>query len=182
MKKRQGLNKFLVFLYLCRKEMIMKKIVDFAFNDVVLYSKGWYERTGDIFEDIRKCLEEDNHYYVWPNMGRCDICRYMLMCLDKVYEHLDDEDRRNGCWLCSHAAFLDKINHYINFYEKTYEEAVVYTVLEVLSCMSKDQIELKKPVYGKGRRRIGLMFRETPKSMTYKEMNKIASKTFDEKD
>jgi hypothetical protein len=48
--------------------------------------------------------------------------------------------------------------------------------------MSKDQIELKKPVYGKGRRRIGLMFRETPKSMTYKEMNKIASRTFDEKD
>ena len=157
----------------------MEKITDFAFNDVVLYSKGWYERTGDIFADLKACFEEDNRYNTWPGMTPRDICRLMLICLEKVYDHLDDEDKKNGRWLCSHAAFLDKIEHNMKFYENTYEEAIVYAVLSILGCMSRDEIELKKPVYGKGRRRIGEMFRATPKSMTYTEMNRRAAAVFD---
>lgn len=156
----------------------MKKITDFPFNDVVLYSKGWYERTNNIFDDIKKCIEEDNIYNTWDNMSPRDICSYMLRCLDKIYTYLDDNDKRNGRWLYSHAAFLDKIEHNMKFYNKTYEEAIVYTVLSILSELSVDEIELKKPKYGKGCRRIGGMFTNYPISMTYTQMNKIAQKAF----
>lgn len=156
----------------------MKKITDFPFNDVVLYAKGWYQRTDNIFEDIKKCIEEDNIYNIWPNMSSRDICSYMLRCLDKIYTYLDDNDKRNGRWLCSHAAFLDKIEHNMRFRGNTYEEAIVYTILSILGELSIDEIELKKPKYGKGRRRLGGMFNDYPISMTYKEMNKIAQKTF----
>lgn len=157
----------------------MKKITDFPFNDVVLYSKGWYERTNNIFDDIKKCIEEDNIYNTWDNMSPRDICSYMLRCLDKIYTYLDDNDKRNGRWLYSHAAFLDKIEHNMKFYNKTYEEAIVYTVLSILSELSVDEIELKKPKYGKGRRRMGGMFQNYPISMTYTQMNKIVKKIFD---
>ncbi len=157
----------------------MKKITDFPFNDVVLYSKGWYIRTDNIFDDIKKCIEEDNIYNTWDNMSPRDICSYMLRCLDKIYTYLDDNDKRNGRWLYSHAAFLDKIEHNMKFYNKTYEEAIVCTVLSILSELSVDEIELKKPKYGKGRRRMGGMFQNYPISMTYTQMNKIAKKIFD---
>lgn len=157
----------------------MKKITDFPFNDVVLYSKGWYIRTDNIFDDIKKCIEEDNIYNTWDNMSPRDICSYMLRCLDKIYTYLDDNDKRNGRWLYSHAAFLDKIEHNMKFYNKTYEEAIVCTVLSILSELSVDEIELKKPKYGKGRRRMGGMFQNYPISMTYTQMNKIAKKFFD---
>lgn len=157
----------------------MKKITNFPFNDVVLYSKGWYERTNNIFDDIKKCIEEDNIYNTWDNMFPRDICSYMLRCLDKIYTYLDDNDKRNGRWLYSHAAFLDKIEHNMKFYNKTYEEAIVFTVLSILSELSVDEIELKKPKYGKGRRRMGGMFQNYPISMTYTQMNKIVKKIFD---
>ena len=159
----------------------MKKIVDFPYNDIVLFAKGWYERTDDVFADIKACLEEDNRSSVWDNMSKHDICHHMMNCLDKIYEYLDDNDKRNNVWLCKHSAFLEQIRHRMDFYEMSYEEAIVYTVLSVLCGMTKDQIELKKPVYGKGRRRIGGLLGTVPKSMTYREMNRMASKMFDDK-
>ena len=156
----------------------MQKITNFRFNDIVLYAKGWYQRTDNIFEDIKKCIEEDNYYNVWNKMSERDICSVMLKCLDNIYEYLDDNDKKNGRWLYKHSAFLDKIEHNMKFWGNTYEEAIVYTILSILGELSVDEIELKKPKYGKGRRRLGGMFNDYPISMTYKEMNKIAQKTF----
>lgn len=159
----------------------MKKITNFTYNDVVLYAKGWYERTDNVFNDIKKCIEEDNYYITWDKMSPKDICGYMLRCLDKIYDYLDNDDKKNGRWLCSHAAFLEKIEHNIKFYGNTYEEAIVYTVLSILAELSVDEIELKAPKYGKGRRRIGGIFSNYPISMTYKEMNKHAQLMFNKK-
>ena len=159
----------------------MEKITAFSYNDVVLYAKGWYKRTDNVFDDIKECLKEDNVYNTWDNMSPRDICAYMLRCLDKIYGYLDDNDKKNGRWLCSHAAFLDEIEHKMKFYGNTYEEAIVYTVLSILQGLSIDEIELKAPKYGKGRRRMGGLFSNYPISMTYKEMNKIAQLTFNKK-
>ena len=156
----------------------MKKITDFPFNDIVLYAKGWYERTDNVFEDIKKCIKQDNHYNVWDGMSKRDICSLMLRCLDKIYSYLDEDDKKCQRWLYSHAAFLEKIEHNMNFYGNTYEEAIVYAVLSILAELTIDEIELKAPKYGKGYRRIGGMFTDYPISMTYKEMNKIAQKAF----
>ena len=32
----------------------MRTIENFRFNDVVLYAKGWYERSGDFMKDLDK--------------------------------------------------------------------------------------------------------------------------------
>lgn len=159
----------------------MEKITNFTYNDVVLYAKGWYQRTDNVFNDIKECIEEDNYYITWDKMSPKDICGHMLRCLDKIYDYLDDDDKKNGRWLCSHAAFLEKIEHNIKFYGNTYEEAIVYTVLSILAELNVDEIELKAPKYGKGRRRMGGLFRNYPISMTYKEMNKLAQLSFNKK-
>lgn len=159
----------------------MKKITNFTYNDVVLYAKGWYQRTDNVFNDIKECIEEDNYYITWDKMSPKDICGHMLRCLDKIYDYLDNDDKKNGRWLCSHAAFLEKIEHNIKFYGNTYEEAIVYTVLSILAGLSVDEIELKAPKYGKGRRRIGGILGNYPISMTYKEMNKLAQLSFNKK-
>lgn len=159
----------------------MEKITNFTYNDVVLYAKGWYQRTDNVFNDIKECIEEDNYYITWDKMSPKDICGHMLRCLDKIYDYLDDDDKKNGRWLCSHAAFLEKIEHNIKFYGNTYEEAIVYTVLSILAGLSVDEIELKAPKYGKGRRRIGGILSNYPISMTYKEMNKLAQLSFNKK-
>ena len=60
--------------------------------------------------------------------------------------------------------------------------AVIYAVHDVFcNHVTRDLIKLNKPVYGKGRRRLGDMFGSYPKSMTYKHMNDIASRMFDKK-
>ena len=160
----------------------MEKIKNFPFNDLVLYAKCWYERTDNIFDDVKKCIEHDNKYSTWDKMSQRDICRLMLICLEKLYSYLDENDKKNNCWLCSHAAFLDALEHHMKFYGQTYEEAIVSIVLGILGTLSVDQIEIKKPVYKRGERRMGDMFKKSvSKSMTYKEMNRIASKMFDKK-
>ena len=55
-----------------------------------------------------------------------------------------------------------------------------YTViLDVMSQLTLEQIDLKKPVYGKGRLRMGTMFgNQRPISLTYTQMNREAEKVF----
>ena len=48
-----------------------------------------------------------------------------------------------------------------------------------MSQLTLEQIDLKKPVYGKGRLRMGTMFgNQRPISLTYTQMNMEAEKVF----
>ena len=69
----------------------------------------------------------------------------------------------------------------MSVYEFSRDRAIISTVLAILQNMSKDDIILNPPHYGKKERfRLGKLFGAYPISQTYKEMNKIAKKTFSE--
>lgn len=149
----------------------MKTIKDFRFNDVVLYSKGWYEHTDDFMKDLEKYIRMNEDYCYPPQMTDIDIMNYMLKALDAVYEHCDSEELKNP-WLChSHASFLERVRHEMTFYNDSFEKAVCGIVYSILQGLDRKQIELNRPRYDKNHRYGGGFFsRGGKKGMTYKEM------------
>ena len=103
----------------------------------------------------------------------------LLKALDLIYTYLDEEDKRNGRWLCSHKAFRDETKKYMSLYNVSEEYAIALMIHGILQCMSKDEIKLNKPVYKRGSWRLGRWDDKPSISMTYKYMNSRASKMFD---
>lgn len=156
-------------------------IRNFIFNDIVLYSKGWYERSDNICEDLGYLLDE---IYGWCPIREEEVAMYMLHVLDKLYDELQKDGvdiRLNGRWYGSHKRFEEEVRHRMVMYKQTRDKAIIYLVLSILQELSRDEIELKKPVYGKKCHfRMGqLVGGKFPISMTYTTMNKVASKMFD---
>lgn len=167
----------------------MKRIENFQWNDIVLYSKGWYETTDDLFYDVEQSIRKNNNYqYPEKRMSEERVIMWLFKALDEVYEHLTEEDKKSRCWLVSHSSFYDEVNNKqrllningkINV-ESSMNKAIVLVILEIFLQMDKKMIKLNKPVYKKGERRLGCYFRNKyPISMTYKHMNDIATKFFD---
>lgn len=159
----------------------MIKIENFQWNDIVLYSKGWYKSTGDIFKDIEISIRQNNNYsFQKKEMRQEEIINWLFKVLDEVYEHLSPIEKENRCWLTKHYDFYGEVLHRKQLFDITINEAIVLTILNIFLNMSNKQIKLNKPVYGKGKRRLGNSFGYVyPISMTYKHMNDIASKMFD---
>jgi hypothetical protein len=153
----------------------MNKIKDFPFNDIVLYSKGWYER-GDIVEDLTYLLSE---VYGWSPKGEDQVARMMMRVLDRVYKDLDVPRDCCGRWYDTHSAFEDEVDKRMHFYNITRGIAIIQLVMSILLSLTKDEIELKAPHYGKHEHfRMGSIGAKNPISMTYKEMNNRAKKAF----
>ena len=65
----------------------MEKIKNFPFNDVVLYAKCWYERTDNVFDDIKKCIASwhehmpDYKFINWNDSNfDWNICEFTKYC------------------------------------------------------------------------------------------------------
>jgi hypothetical protein len=167
----------------------MKQIENFRFNDLVLYCKGWYEayweRTSErnnkdmFFADLERAIKMNKDYWYPDKMSKDEVIGYLLKALDLIYTYLDDEDKRNGRWLCSHKAFRDETKKYMSLYNIDEEYAIALMIHGILQCMSKDEIKLNKPVYKRGSWRLGRCDDKPSISMTYKYMNSRASKMFD---
>lgn len=156
-------------------------IRNFTYNDIVLYAKGWYERSDNICDDLGYLLDE---IYGWCPIEEDEVARYMLHVLDSLYDELQKDGvdiRLNGRWYGSHKRFEEEVRHRMVMYKQTRDKAIIYLVLSILQELTKDEIELKKPVYGKKCHfRMGQLFGgRFPISMTYTTMNKVASKMFD---
>ena len=156
-------------------------IRNFTYNDIVLYSKGWYERSDNICDDLGYLLDE---IYGWCPIEEDEVAMYMLHVLDKLYDELQKDGvdiRLNGRWYGSYKRFEEEVRHRMVMYKQTRDKAIIYLVLSILQELSRDEIELKKPVYGKKCHfRMGqLVGGRFPISMTYTTMNKVASKMFD---
>lgn len=149
----------------------MKTIENFRFNDVVLYAKGWYERSGDFMKDLDKYIRMNDMYLYPPQMSETDIMNYMLKALDIVYEHCTQEDLKNNFLCHSHAVFLEKVRHDQAIYNVSFEQAACLVVYSILQGLNTTQIILNAPRYDKRHRHGGGMFHRGPKhGMTYKEM------------
>lgn len=154
-------------------------IKNFKFNDIVLYAKGWYQSPkGNVVEDLGYLFSK---VYIWDNVFESDVAYFMLLVLDKVYEELNINNESERWWLVSHSSFELEVKRRMSVYEFSRDRAIISTVLAILQNMSKDDIILNPPHYGKKERfRLGKLFGAYPISQTYKEMNKIAKKTFSE--
>lgn len=158
-------------------------IENFEWNDLVLTCKGWYESTGSLCEDFAIAIENNENRSIVIN-SKIDEKRVASILMNSVlpsfWELLSDEDRERRCFLYRTNDFYNKVGHYIDLYGCTFERAILFAVNDLFcNHVTRDLIKLNKPIYGKGRRRLGSLFGGYPKSMTYKYMNDIASRMFD---
>ena len=150
-------------------------ITNFIFNDIVLYAKGWYEKI-DLYEDLGYLLSK---IYGWIPKRDDELAYFMLDILERIYEAQDK--KFSSGYLCSFASFWNEVNRYADIYECTYNRAIILLVLGRLQELSKEEIKLNPPHFGKKEHfRMGMLFGEWPKSMTYKEMNNRVAKLFKE--
>lgn len=148
------------------------------YNDIILYAKGWYQRK-DLFEDLNHLIEQ---VYGWRPETKKDTAMRMLCVLDSICESLrtDGQVLNEYRWYTSHSRFEGEIEHLVTFYNITREVAIIRIVLSILLGITHNEIQLNKPVFGKKHYfRLGHIGNDYPISMTYAEMNKIASKFFD---
>ena len=156
----------------------MKQIKDFIYNDIVLYAKGWYERSNNICEDLDYLFSK---IYGWTSPREDEVSHRMMIVLDRLYEDADvNKIERNNCWYMSHSIFEDEVRKRISLYKDcTRDMAIILTVLSVLQGLSKEEIKLNRPHYGKSEHfRMGCLCGKNPISMTYKEMNNRAIRMF----
>lgn len=161
----------------------MEPIKDFEWNDLILTAKGWYESTGDLTEDFAIAIENnDNRSILFNNKKDTAYVASVLMnvVMPSLWRALPKEVLYNRCWLSRSDDFYNEVMNKMRLYELDFHHAVLFAVHNVLcNCIERKYITLNKPVYGKGRRRMKSHNSKNPKSMTYMEMNRIASKMFD---
>lgn len=150
-------------------------IKDFIFNDIVLYAKGWYQRSENIVDDLGYLFSK---IYGWQPTTEKEVADFMVRVLDKLYEQKEITFKADSNMHCF-TGFHNEVNRRMSIYNVSYNRAVILLVLSELQQLSVDEIKLKAPHFGKKEHfRMGMLFGEWPKSMTYKEMNKRAQKAF----
>lgn len=152
-------------------------ITDYLYNDVILYAKGWYERK-DIVEDLSYLF---SRIYGWnPNESDSEqattvVANYMLMVLDD----LNENGVRMRYTVYTRFGFISEVRRYQSLYELSFDMAVIRVVMSVLLELSKDDIKLNPPHFGKKEHfRLGRLGQNYPISMTYTSMNKIVQDFF----
>lgn len=150
-------------------------ITDFIYNDIVLYCKGWYQKNGNMLEDLGYLFSK---IYAWTPKTEKEIGHMMLIVLDKLYDGLD-KPINSYRFYNKHSIFMEEISKYMSLYEISMDMAIIYLVRGILQGLSQDEIKLKAPHYGKKEYfRMGSLFGINPISMTYTEMNRRAQKVF----
>ena len=151
-------------------------VKNFVYNDIVLYAKGWYERSESITDDLGYLFSK---VYAWTPKTEKEVSYMMLRALDRLYVELNIPSDCPAKWFNTHASFEEEVNKRMSIYEYSREMAIIYLVLAVFQGLSKDEIQLIAPKYGKREHfRMGSLFGKNPISMTYTEMNRRAKKMF----
>ena len=163
----------------------MAAIENYEWNDVILYAKGWYERSGNVFADIAECIKRNaNRYIIIPKTEerlKEFAVYWLLFVLDDLHSKFNVDEHSEGFWLYGYHNFYSKVLNRQSFFELTHEEAVCWCVLEVFMMLDSKKVKLNRPVYKRGERRIGSLSGNHPISMTYKHMNDIAKRIFEPK-
>jgi len=152
-------------------------IENFTFNDIVLYSKGWYKKT-DLVSDLGYIF---SNIYGWTPKTEEEVARFMLIAIDKLYTELEIsfDYNFNGKYKNSFASFSDEIRRRMRIYDVSYDIAVILFALSIFQQLDNTQIKLNPPHFGKKEHfRLGIMFGEYPISQTYTEMNRRVNNFF----
>jgi hypothetical protein len=152
-------------------------IENFVFNDVVLYSKGWYRKT-DLVSDLGYIFSK---IYGWTPKTEEEVARFMLIAIDHLYTELEIpfDYNCNGKYKNSFASFSDEIKKRMRLYDVSYDMAIILFCLSIFQQLDNTQIKLNPPHFGKKEHfRLGIMFGEYPISQTYAEMNRRVNNFF----
>lgn len=154
----------------------MGVLKNWIYNDIVLYSKGWYQSSkGDLIEDLGYLFSQ---VYAWTPKTEGEVARMMLRVLDKLYSEGIIEFNSEGpnCY----SRFFDEIGRDMSILNISFDRAIILYVKSRLFELTDKEIELNPPHYGKKEHfRLGSTFGDrNPISMTYKEMNRIVKKVF----
>lgn len=160
----------------------MKRIENFLYNDIVLYSKGWYRSKENIvWKDLAYFFSQ---IYAFPLKTESEVSLLMLLVLEKLHKELEldrDPEKVSACWLSTPYRLEQEIRRLMLLYDWGRDGATIIAVLNVLHNLSNEEIKLKRPVYSKKFPfRLGGCFTKYPMSMTYKEMNRKTIKMFGE--
>ena len=116
--------------------------------------------------------------YAWTPKSEGDISHFMLRVLDELYseKHLTFE---NGAYMRCFSSFMGEIRKDMKLYDVSFDMAVILEVMSILSKLSREEIKLIPPHYGKKEHfRLGCLLGKYPISMTYAEMNRRAQEAF----
>lgn len=153
----------------------MEKIKDFHFYNLVLAAKHWYVRDENesIYDFVLCLVRLEDKYFVFEHEDhKGQAVRYCLMCLDELAKYY----RSNGIekWWDNYCTMNFEIESYIHLYgAKEREEALIMFVFNVLLMLDKKNIDLPKPIYGKGYPRLN-----NYNGFTYKHMRDMADSVF----
>ena len=153
----------------------MEKIKDFHFYNLALAAKHWYVRDNNesIYDFVLRLVKLEDKYIVFDHKDhKGEAVRYCLMCLDEVAKHY----RSNGVtkWWDNYCTMEGEIQNYISLYgTKEREEALIVFVFNVLMMLDEKDIDLPKPIYGKGYPRLC-----NYNGFTYKHMRDMADNIF----
>ena len=143
-------------------------IENFRYNDIILYTKGWFYRNGNMIEDLGYLF---SNIYGWTPKTEKEIAPMMLKVLDVLNTELNR--------LYTLCDFYNEIQRRMSLYDVSFDMAVILYVRGILQGLPKDVIKLNPPHYGKKEYfRMGSLFGKYPISQTYTEMNRMAQKTF----
>lgn len=149
----------------------MEKIKDFHFYNLVLAAKYWYVRDENesIYDFVLRLVKLEDKYAVFDHEDhKGEAVRYCLMCLDELAKYY----RSNGVtkWWDNYCVMNSEIEKNLNIYgAKEYEEALIMFVFNVLMELDKIDIDLPKPIYGRGYPRL-----RNYNGHTYKQMRNKA--------
>lgn len=147
-------------------------IKDFIYNDIVLYSKGWYKRSDDIVEDLGYLFSK---LYAFTPRTESEVAQFMLRVLDKWYE-CNEFRFESECYLRNFATFYSEVRQRSLLCNVSIHMAIILVVMGRLLEISGSEIELNPPVFGRKEHfRLGGGY---PLSQTYAEMNRIVAKKF----
>ena len=154
----------------------------FLYNDIVLYSKGWFCSKEDIvWKDLSYFFSK---IYGFPPKTESEVALLMLLVLEKLHKELNldrDPEKVPACWLSTPLLLEQEIRRIMLLYDFGRDRATIQAVLNVLYVLSNEEIKLKRPVYSKKFPfRMGGCFTRYPISMTYAEMNRKAIEMFGE--
>lgn len=120
----------------------------FPLTNIVLYAKGWYKRTDNVFDDLKKILKLDGYTpftnsdvmsIIVNNFDKFDIPASSLI---QVLEGIHPNQ-------CCKTGFYTNEHKWVKNYEKlpnyNYELAVIYYVLSTLRFLDNTQWDVKVP-------------------------------------
>lgn len=152
----------------------MEKIRDFDFCNLVLAAKHWYVRgeNESIYDFILRLVRLEDRYLVFLGDRKGQAVKFCLMCMDELAAHF----RSNGVrkWWDSYLTMESEIQKYMCLYcADGREEALILFVFNVLMQLDGSEIELPKPIYGRGYPRL-----YNQNGYTYKNMRRKADSIF----